>query len=350
VDEFESRSLKIFGPSKKAAMLEGSKAFSKEVMKAAGVPTAGYFAAENFEEAKKNVLEKNMQKAAVKADGLAAGKGVLICNSQQEIIKALEKIFVEKAFGSAGKKAVVEDLLSGEEASVLAFCDGSSYTLMASSQDHKRALDGDNGLNTGGMGAYSPAPVVTEEMQLAIGDNIVEPVLREMQEMEIPFKGVLYLGLMIVEGKPHVLEFNVRFGDPEAQVVIPRMEFDLAEVMLACCNGTLSDLVLDWNSQAATCVVMASQGYPEKYEKGKEIQGLKEAAATGAIVFHAGTKLEKGKVVTDGGRVLGVTALGNDIKESIENAYKAVKKIRFQGAHFRKDIGHRALERPNSKS
>ena len=343
VDAFEKENLRIFGPSQKAAMLEGSKDFCKEVMTSAGVPTAKYKTITSIEE-KESILAE-FDKAAVKADGLAAGKGVLLCKSKEEISNALDQILSDKAFGSAGNKVVVEEFLEGEEASILAFCDGKNVKLMVSSQDHKRALDGDNGLNTGGMGAYSPAPVA-EGLESRIEKEIIQPMVDEMQKRGTPYKGILYAGLMISGNEIKVIEFNARFGDPETQVVVTRMDFDIIDAFNACIDGTLNQLELKWKSESACCVVMASGGYPEAYEKGKEIFGIKEAdAVRGVTVFHAGTKLDKEKILTSGGRVLGVTGLGKGIKEAIETAYKGVEKISFEGAHYRKDIGRRALER-----
>jgi len=343
VDEFEKNGLRIFGPKKEAAMLEGSKAFCKEVMLAAGVPTADYVEITSLEQIDE-ILEK-FDKAAVKADGLAAGKGVLLCNSKDEIKAALQKILGEKAFGSAGEKVVVEELLEGEEASILAFCDGKNVKMMVSSQDHKRALDNDEGLNTGGMGAYSPALVV-DGLEERIQKEIMQPMLDEMQKRGTHYVGVLYAGLMINNSDIKVIEFNVRFGDPECQCVLPRMKSDLVDVIEACIDGKLSEINLEWDNGAACCVVLASGGYPEKYEKGKMIEGLENAKAfDNVIVFHAGTKLEGDKVLTNGGRVLGVTGLGSDIKEAIDTAYTGVSQVNFEKMHFRTDIGKRALDR-----
>ena len=287
-----------------------------------------------------------MKTGVVKADGLAAGKGVFVCTKKEELMGAVNKIMQEQIFGNAGSRIVIEELLEGEEASILAFCDGNTAKLMPSSQDHKRIFDNDKGPNTGMMGAYSPAHVVTKEMELRIENEVMLPVLSEMRKRGTPYVGILYAGLMIKGKDFKVLEFNCRFGDPECQAVLPRIETDLVDIMLSCIDGTLSKMEIKWKKDAATCVVIASEGYPDKYEKGKEIKGLENAAKMKAIfVFHAGTKKEGNKILTNGGRVLGVTGMGESIKESIENAYKAVSLISFEGMQYRKDIGKRALNR-----
>jgi len=343
VDIFEKEGLRIFGPNKAAALLEGSKAFSKEVMISAGVPTAKYVELNSLCKVQEKI--KEFDKAAVKADGLAAGKGVLICNSKKEIEDALQKILGDKAFGSAGNKVVVEELLEGEEASILAFCDGKNVKMMVSSQDHKRALDGDNGLNTGGMGAYSPAPVV-KGMEERIKVEVMQPMVDEMAKRGASYKGILYAGLMLKENSYKVLEFNCRFGDPETQCILPRLESDLVEIFEACIDGKLNETKVEWKKESACCVVMASGGYPEEYAKGKIINGIKDAnLIENVTVFHAGTKKENNEVLTNGGRVLGVTGLGNSLKDAIDSAYLGVEKISFEKAQFRKDIGQKALER-----
>ncbi len=343
VDAFEKKGLKIFGPSAGAAMIEGSKSFAKEIMVSANVPTARYEVIAGIDEAQSIV--ENFEKAAVKADGLAAGKGVFICKSKSEIMGAVNKLLQENIFGGAGSKVVIEELLEGEEASILAFCDGKNVKMMASSQDHKRALDNDQGPNTGGMGAYSPAPAV-EGLEKRIEKEVMLPVIKELARRGAPFKGVLYAGLMIKGKNFKVLEFNARFGDPEAQVIIPRLENDIVEIFEACIAGKLNEIDLKWKKDAACCVVLASGGYPGKYEKGKEIEGLENASAfENVFVFHAGTKLENSKVVTNGGRVLGITGLGKNIKEAVDAAYTGVSQINFEGMHFRSDIGARALKR-----
>jgi phosphoribosylamine--glycine ligase len=344
VDEFSKRKLKIFGPNSSAAMLEGSKAFAKAVMEKANVPTAEFHVVTQLDQAMEIV--SGMQNGVVKADGLAAGKGVFVCTKKEELMGAVNKIMQEHVFGNAGSRIVIEELLEGEEASILAFCDGNTAKLMPSSQDHKRIFDNDKGPNTGGMGAYSPAPVVTKELEQRILDEVMFPVLKEMKRRGSPYVGVLYAGLMIKGNDFKVLEFNCRFGDPECQAVLPRLETDLVEVMLGCIDGKLSQKEIKWKNDAATCVVLASKGYPDKYEKGKEIKGLEKAVKLKDVfVFHAGTKKDGSKVITNGGRVLGVTGTGKTVKESIEKAYKGVALISFEGMQFRKDIGRRAIER-----
>ncbi|RKQ63861.1 phosphoribosylamine--glycine ligase [Thermovibrio guaymasensis] len=344
VDEFESRGLKIFGPSKQAARLEGSKAFAKEMMKKYGVPTADFKVFSNPEEAKRYVEEKGAP-IVVKADGLAAGKGVVVAKSVEEAIKAIEKIMVEKVFGSAGDKVVIEDCLFGEEASYLVITDGKRFIPLATAQDHKAVFDGDKGPNTGGMGAYSPAPVLSEELEREVQERVIKPILKGMRKEGHPFKGVLYAGLMVTDEGVKVLEFNVRFGDPEAQAILRRLDSDLFEVCMSVSEGKLVD-ELKWKPETSICVVLASKGYPGKYEKGKVITGIEEAEKIPTVVvFHAGTKIENGKLVTNGGRVLNVTALGKDIFEARERVYRAVEKIHFEGMHYRKDIGLKAIKR-----
>lgn len=347
VDEFESRGLKIFGPSKEAAKLEGSKAFSKEMMKKYGVPTADFEVFDDPEKAKEYIKEKGAP-IVVKADGLAAGKGVVVAQSVEEAIEAIDKIMIEKVFGDAGNKVVVEDCLVGEEASYLVVTDGENFIPLATAQDHKAVFDGDKGPNTGGMGAYSPAPVLSKEMEKEVQEKVIKPILRGMREEGHPFKGILYAGLMITEEGPKVLEFNVRFGDPEAQIILRRLKTDLVDVCQSVIEGKLIDS-LEWIPETAICVVLASKGYPGKYEKGKVITGIEEAEKIdNVVVFHAGTAIKDGKLVTNGGRVLNVTALGKDIVEARENVYKAIEKIHFDGMHYRKDIGLKALKRLNS--
>ncbi|WP_457568585.1 phosphoribosylamine--glycine ligase [Desulfurobacterium sp.] len=344
VDEFETRGLKIFGPSKEAARLEGSKAFSKEMMKAFGVPTADFKIFDNPEEAKTYIKKKGAP-IVVKADGLAAGKGVVVAQTVEEALDAVEKIMVDKVFGNAGNKVVIEECLKGEEASYLVISDGKRYIPLAPAQDHKAVFDGDRGPNTGGMGAYSPAPVLSPELEKEVREKVIEPMLRGMAERGTPFKGILYAGIMITEDKGiQVLEFNVRFGDPEAQVILRRMKTDLVELCEKAIEGNLPEKI-EWDDRTAICVVLASKGYPGRYEKGKEITGIKEAEQIDdVVVFHAGTAIKDGKLVTNGGRVLNVTAMGKDIKEAIENVYEAVNRIYFEGMHYRKDIGAKALK------
>ncbi len=344
VDEFEKRGLRIFGPSKSAARLEGSKVFAKEMMKKWGVPTADFKVFDNPEEAKAYIKEKGAP-IVVKADGLAAGKGVTVAKTVEEALEAIDRIMVEKVFGDAGNRVVIEECLEGEEASYLVVTDGENFIPLATAQDHKAVFDGDRGPNTGGMGAYSPAPVLSEEMEKEVQEKVIKPILKGMKEEGYPFKGILYAGLMVTKDGVKVLEFNVRFGDPEAQVILRRLKTDLVEVCTSVINGKLVEN-LDWIPETSICVVLASKGYPGKYEKGKEITGIEEAEKLDSVVvFHAGTAVKDGKLVTNGGRVLNVTALGKDIVEARENVYKAVEKIHFDGMHYRKDIGEKALKR-----
>jgi phosphoribosylamine--glycine ligase len=343
VDLFESKNLMIFGASRKAAEIEGSKAFAKEMMKKYRIPTASY---EIFEDQKEAVryLRKQGAPVVVKADGLAAGKGVLICKTVEEAVQSVEKIMVEKIFGEAGRRVVVEEYLVGEEASYIAFTDGKTILPLASSQDHKAIFDGDEGPNTGGMGAYSPAPVVTDQVHEKIIEKILRPIIQGMGEEGRPYKGVLYAGLMISDGHPKTLEFNARFGDPETQPVLMRMKGDIVPILEACIKGNLSQYRIEWHPQAAVCVVMASKGYPGDYEKGRPIEGLEKVKKMKDVfIFHAGTAAKDGRTVTNGGRVLGVTGLGEDIPRAIEKTYQAVKKISWEGVHYRKDIGQKAL-------
>ena len=343
VDIFTKEGLKIFGPSKDLAMLEGSKIFAKEIMQKFKVPTAGFKIFENPLDAKRYLNEKGAP-IVIKADGLAAGKGVIIPKTIEEGEKAIDVIMVEKVFGESGKRIIIEDCLEGEEASMLIFTDGKTIAPLESSQDHKRILDNDKGPNTGGMGAYSPAPVVTSDILEYVIKNVFTPVIDGLKKEDKIYKGVLYAGLMITKNGPMVLEFNVRFGDPETQAILPRLESDLADIMLACISGTLDKIDVKWDKRPCLSVVCASKGYPDEYEKNKEITGLEQAKKMkDVIVFHAGTKNENGKIITSGGRVLGVTGLGKDIRSAKVNAYKAVEKIRFEGMQYRKDIGARAL-------
>lgn len=343
VDLFESKGLSIFGASQKAAELEGSKAFAKEMMKKYRIPTASY---EVFEDRQRAIdyIRKQGAPIVVKADGLAAGKGVILCKTVEEAIGAVDQMMVEKVFGEAGDRVVIEEYLVGEEASYLAFTDGKAILPLASSQDHKAVFDGDEGPNTGGMGAYSPAPVVTDEVNQRIVEKILRPIIQGMAEEGRPYKGVIYAGLMIHNGQPRVLEFNARFGDPETQPVLMRMKGDILPILQACIEGTLSRCQIEWENKASVCVVMASKGYPGDYEKGKKIEGLGETSRMEDIfVFHAGTALKDQQIVTNGGRVLGVTGLGENIPKAIERTYQAVQKISWEGVHYRKDIGKKAL-------
>jgi len=333
VDFFEERELKAFGPSGKAAEIEGSKLFCRELLKKYNIPSAKFASFNNAEEAKVYLKEKGAP-IAVKADGLAAGKGVTVAETIEEAEKAIDSTMVDKQFGEAGAKVLLEEKLQGEEASYLIFSDGKSILPMVSSQDHKRVFDNDKGRNTGGMGAYSPAPIVTDEIEARVLKEIMQPTVDAMREEGRLFKGVLYAGLMIGEQGPKIVEFNARFGDPETQVILPRLESDLVEIMLACIEERLAEQEIKWSEKAACCVAMASGGYPGAYEKGKEIRGLEEAGKLPeTVVFHAGTRIEEGKILTNGGRVLGVTALGSSIREALGNSYKAV------------DIGQKALDR-----
>ena len=349
VDAFQARGLKIFGPSQSAAEIEGSKAFAKDLMEKYGVPAGASRTFEDYEVAKRYVQERGSP-IVIKADGLAAGKGVILCQKLEEAQAALDQIMVKKAFGGAGNRVVVEEFLRGEEASFLAFTDGETVLPLPTSQDHKPIFDNDRGPNTGGMGAYSPAPVVNEKVHREVMEKIMIPTVRGMAQEGRKYRGVLYAGLMIQDEKPKVLEFNARFGDPETQPLLMRMKSDLVPVLEATLEGRLSRLKVQWDERPSVCVVMASGGYPGPYQKGKIISGLEEAAQVGdAFVFHAGTAFQGGKVVTSGGRVLGVTAVGKGIREAIAKAYEVVAKISWEGAHFRKDIGQKALKRGREK-
>jgi phosphoribosylamine--glycine ligase len=344
IDALSREGLRGFGPTGNAARLEGSKIFAKEVMQAACVPTAEGRTFTDPEKAIAYVREKGCP-IVVKADGLAAGKGVTVCSQISEAEEAIRASLVDKTFGSAGSTVLVEEALEGEEASILALVDGEHVVMLASSQDHKRVFDDDKGPNTGGMGAYSPAPIVTDDLWPVIRSGVFEPTLAELKKRGIKYQGILYAGLMISpDGRSRVLEFNCRFGDPETQAVLARLDSDLVAILEACVDGSLSDDIVRWRAEPAVCVVMASGGYPGTYEKGKGISGLGAAGSLAdTVVFHAGTKLSAGSVVTSGGRVLGVTALGANLPAAIKHAYEAVSKIGFDGAHYRTDIGAKAL-------
>jgi phosphoribosylamine--glycine ligase len=345
VDLFESKRLFIFGPNQKAAEIEGSKAFAKEMMKKCGVPTAAYEVFDDRDEALR-YLRRQKAPIVVKADGLAAGKGVIICRTIEEAIQSVDKMMGEKIFGEAGRRIVIEKCLQGEEASFLAFTDGKAILPLASSQDHKAIFDEDQGPNTGGMGAYSPAPIVTDRVHERIMEDILKPLVAGMAAEGRPYRGVLYAGVMIDKGQPQALEFNARFGDPETQPLLMRMKTDIVPILEACIRGGLTQHEIEWDPRAAVCVVMASKGYPGGYDKGMPIQGLQEASRLkDVVVFHAATVLEKGQVVTNGGRVLGVTGLGDDIPGAIGRVYQAVKIISWEGAHYRTDIGKKALKK-----
>lgn len=343
VDEFEKEGLRVFGPKKNAAILEGSKAFSKDLMKKYQIPTAAY---ETFEDAQAALEYLNTIEFPIvlKADGLALGKGVLICTTLEEAQAGVKSIMLDKQFGTAGNCIVIEEFLVGREVSVLSFVDGDSIQIMTSAQDHKRAKDGDEGLNTGGMGTFSPSPFYTKEIDEFCRQHIYQATVDAMKAEGRPFKGIIFFGLILTEKGPKVLEYNARFGDPETQVVLPRMKNDIIEVMEACIDGKLDTIKLEFEDNAAVCVVLASAGYPEHYEKGFVIQGLdSHKQKEGYYIFHAGTKLADGQIVTNGGRVLGVTATGKDLKTARENAYQATEWIDFKNKYMRTDIG-KAIE------
>ncbi|MBQ2642596.1 MAG: phosphoribosylamine--glycine ligase [Eubacterium sp.] len=339
VDKFEEAGLRVFGPRKNAAILEGSKAFSKDLMKKYNIPTAGY---EKFDspEAAMEYLETSKYPIVLKADGLALGKGVLICETKEQAMDGVKELMLDKKFGDAGNTIVVEEFMTGREVSVLSYVDGKTIKIMTSAQDHKRAKDGDQGLNTGGMGTFSPSPYYTEDVDEFCQKYIYQPTVDAMAAEGRPFTGIIFFGLMLTDDGPKVLEYNARFGDPEAQVVLPRMKNDIIDVFEACIDGKLDDIVLEFEDNAAVCVVLASDGYPVSYEKGFEIKGLEQFEdKDGYYVFHAGTALKDGKIVTNGGRVLGVTAKGDDLHQARANAYEATKLIDFDNKYMRTDIG-----------
>ena len=344
VDVFVKEDRRIFGPDKLGAQLEGSKVFAKEFMLKYGIPTAEYKTFTSYLHAKEYIQLKGAP-IVIKADGLAAGKGVFVAASVEESIDALKLIIKERAFGSAGDKVIVEQCLKGEEASFMVLTDGKTFIPLATSQDHKTVFDNDKGPNTGGMGAYSPAPIITESLEADIMKNIIKPVIKGLIKERINYRGIIYAGLMICDGKPYVLEFNCRFGDPEAQPVLMRLDSDLFDALKATAEGKLKDIKLLWKNDASVCIVLTSKGYPGSYEKGKVIKGLDSLKnRDDLMVFHAGTSVDDKKFVTSGGRVLGVTALGKDIRSAKENAYQAIKKIHFDGMHYRKDIGDKAIK------
>lgn len=339
VDAFEANGLRAFGPNKAAAIIEGSKSFSKDLMKKYNIPTADYEVFENSTDAINYIKANNKFPVVVKADGLALGKGVIIAKTFEEAENAVHDILDDKIFGSAGAKVVVEDFLTGPEISVLAFTDGKTMKPMVSAQDHKRAFDNDEGPNTGGMGTFSPSRVYTDEVAEECMEKIFIPTMNAMNAENRTFKGVLYFGLMKTVDGVKVIEYNCRFGDPETQVVLPRLKSDLCEIFNAVIDQRLDEIDIEWNDDACVCVVMASGGYPKNYEKGYKIDGIKQAESLGALVFHAGTKRSDNDILTNGGRVLGVTALGDNLEDAIQKAYKYVDLVNFQNAHFRKDIG-----------
>ncbi|HHW03034.1 MAG TPA: phosphoribosylamine--glycine ligase [Thermoanaerobacterales bacterium] len=338
VDEFEARGLKVFGPNKAAAQIEGSKVFAKNLMEKYNIPTAAFRVFDNSIDAI-NYIDSVGAPLVVKAEGLAAGKGVVVAKDKDAAVSAVKSIMEQKVFGKAGARVVIEEYLEGPEVTVLSFCDGKIAVPMVSSRDHKRVFDNDEGPNTGGMGAISPAPAYSTELAEVVEKEIIHKTVKAMAAEGMPFKGVLYTGLMLTEKGPRVLEYNCRFGDPETQVVLPRLKTDIVDIMEACIDGTLEKMRIEWKDEKAVCVVLASGGYPGPYEKGKVIEGLSEAEDEETVVFHAGTEVKDGKIVTSGGRVLGVTALGESVEQARLKAYSAVSRIKFEGMHYRKDIG-----------
>ena len=344
VDDLEAAGIPAFGPRANAAEIEGSKSFAKDLMKKYGIPTARYEVFAEAEAARAYIRSEGAP-IVVKADGLAAGKGVVVAMTEQEALDAVDAIMENNSFGDAGERVVIEEFMEGEEASLLAFTDGTVIRPMISAQDHKRAFDGDKGPNTGGMGTYAPAPVMTPELTERAVEEILKPTISAMEKEGRAYRGCLYLGLMITADGPKVVEFNARFGDPETQVVLPLLDGDLVQIMHACADGTLADVPIRWKDGAAVCVVLSAGGYPASYEKGNEIYGIGNAEKLGALVFHAGTAKKNGKIVTNGGRVLGVVGMGKDIASAVQSAYDAVDQISFKGEYHRKDIAHRALNR-----
>jgi len=339
VDEFQNQGLRIFGPDKKCAMIESSKVFAKNLMKKYKIPTAEF---EVFDDADRAIdyIKRVGAPIVVKAEGLAAGKGVVVAKDIPTAIDAVRSMIQYKNFGEAGSRVVIEEFLEGQEVTVLSFCDGKTFVPMVSSRDHKRVFDNDEGPNTGGMGAISPAPFYSEELSQVVENSIIGNTIEALKKEGLIYKGVLYTGLILTKNGPKVLEFNCRFGDPETQVVLPRLETDLVEIMEAVIDGNLSNIKIEWKDDKALCVVACSGGYPQNYQKGKVISGLDEAERMGVVIFHAGTSFKDGKLVTSGGRVLGVTALGADLEEVRNKAYAAISKINFEGMHFRRDIGY----------
>ncbi|NUO07528.1 MAG: phosphoribosylamine--glycine ligase [Candidatus Brocadia sp.] len=343
VDKFKDGHLNIFGPGKRAAIIEGSKAFAKTLMRKHDIPTADFKVFEDLKQAKKHLTACEFP-LVIKADGLARGKGVFVCKTPEEAGKHLDGIMKEKIFGCAGDKVVIEEFLAGEEVSILAITDGNTILPLPSVQDHKAVYDSDKGPNTGGMGAYSPVPLITEDMHLSIEENILVPVIHAMKRENRTYRGVIYAGLIITSAGPKVLEFNARFGDPETQVLLMRMKSDLVPLLLSTAKNTLEEVEIEWHDCASVCVVMTSKGYPDAYEKGFSISGLDSIKALDNVqVFHAGTSMKDGKVITNGGRVLGVTALGKNIPEAQKAAYGAIQKLSFEGAYYRRDIGAKAM-------
>ena len=349
VDIFEKSGLKIFGPNKNGAMLEGSKAFTKSFLKENKIPTAEFEKFNNFDNAVSYIKENKKYPVVIKADGLAAGKGVLICNNEEEAIAAITDIMIKKIFGNSGDTIVIEEFLEGEEASILALTDGENIILLPPSQDHKRIFDDDKGPNTGGMGAYAPTPLIKKDIINKIKNTILHPTLEGLKRKNIIYKGVLYAGLMITKDGPKVLEYNCRFGDPETQSIMPLINSNLLELFIGCSDGNIKNKQIDIKDGFALNVVIASSGYPGKYETGKEIYGLEKFNdRDDIIIFHAGTKVEKGKILTSGGRVLNFTGIDKNIEKTIEKVYNNINKIKFEGAYYRKDIGKRALKYINN--
>lgn len=343
-DILRQNDLNVVGPGREGARLEGSKVFAKNFMDSHGIPTADYNVFYRAQDAREFIINSGTP-AVVKADGLAAGKGVYVCETENEALTAIEEVMVEKKFGRAGEKIVIEELLEGEEASIIIFTDGESYITLVPSQDHKSAYNNDKGPNTGGMGAIAPTPAVDRKIQEVVKDKILTPTIMGLKKEGIDFTGIIYCGLMIAEtGDPYVLEYNVRFGDPEAQVILPLLKTDLLKLGQAAVQNRISEIDVKWTGEAAACVVMASEGYPINYETGKRIKGLNSAGTSSRTVFHAGTAERNGEIVTDGGRVLSVAAVADDHKTAIEKAYEGVEKIEFSGAHYRTDIGQKALD------
>lgn len=345
-DSFRLSGLKVFGPESRGAMLEGSKVWSKRKMKEWGIPTAGFTVFDDFDDARRHLARFYGGPVVIKADGLAAGKGVFVASGPDEAEQALYDIMIERIFGPAGNRVVIENCLVGEEVSVLAITDGKDLVILPSSQDHKAIGEGDKGLNTGGMGAYSPAPIYTEELARLTREQVFQPLLKGLAAMGVNFRGVIYAGLMVSENEFNVLEFNVRFGDPETQAILPRMESDLLPLLAAAAEGDLKNIEPQWKDDPAVCVVLASGGYPGSYETGLVIEGLDKLEAAGddkVAVFHAGTAIKEGRLVTAGGRVMGVTAWDSDLQKALQRVYKAVDQIKFEGCYYRRDIAHRAI-------
>ncbi|HHT9127269.1 MAG TPA: phosphoribosylamine--glycine ligase, partial [Candidatus Wujingus californicus] len=347
VDRFKDGHLNIFGPNKRASVIEGSKVYAKTIMKRYGIPTADFKVFDDLKHAKKHISTCDFP-LVIKADGLAKGKGVFVCKTLEEADRYIDDIMKEKIFGYAGERIVIEEFLSGEEVSILAITDGKTIVPLSSVQDHKAVYEGDKGPNTGGMGAYSPVPFVTDDLQSSIEENILVPIVHALKKENRPYKGVIYAGLMITNAGPKVLEFNARFGDPETQVLLMRMKSDLVPLLLSTVKNNIEEVEIEWHDGVSVCVIMASKGYPDKYEKGLPIFGLESVKSVNNVqVFHAGTVIKDGKVVTNGGRVLGVTILERDLEKAQKNVYEAIKKLSFDGAHYRKDIGTKAINKKN---